>query len=181
MLVWSLGWEDPLEEGMATHSSILAWRIPMARGAWRATVHRVAKSWTQLKRPSMHMIVWWEAPWGLNCVWFCSPSYEHCWAWLALNELLGSIVLVEWRVVLFVVCIQTAASFQVAYKNKGTVHFYICFEGHHYLVVSFPIYSCFELILYPVLCNLDVSCLYVFSSQYYKAYNWVIRKSMLCL
>ena len=28
-----LGWEDPLEEGMATHSSILAWRIPMERGA----------------------------------------------------------------------------------------------------------------------------------------------------
>ena len=27
-LVWSLGWEDSLEEGMATHSSILAWRIP---------------------------------------------------------------------------------------------------------------------------------------------------------
>ena len=40
----SLGWEDPLEEGMATHSSILAWRIPMARGAWWATVHGVAKS-----------------------------------------------------------------------------------------------------------------------------------------
>ena len=29
-----LGWEDPLEEGTATHSSILAWRIPMDRGAW---------------------------------------------------------------------------------------------------------------------------------------------------
>ena len=36
----SLGWEDPLEEGMATHSSILAWRIPMDRGAWRAIVHQ---------------------------------------------------------------------------------------------------------------------------------------------
>ena len=44
--VQSLGWEDPLEEGMATHSSILAWRIPMDRGAWWATVHGVAKSWT---------------------------------------------------------------------------------------------------------------------------------------
>ena len=32
--VQSLGWEDPLEEGMATHSSILAWRIPMDGGAW---------------------------------------------------------------------------------------------------------------------------------------------------
>jgi len=44
----SLGWEDPLEEGMATHSSILAWRIPMDREAWWATVHGVAKSWTRL-------------------------------------------------------------------------------------------------------------------------------------
>ena len=35
--VQSLGWEDSLEEGMATHSSILAWRIPMDRGAWQAT------------------------------------------------------------------------------------------------------------------------------------------------
>ena len=40
--VQSLGWEDPLEQGMATHSSILAWRIPMDRGAWWATVHGVA-------------------------------------------------------------------------------------------------------------------------------------------
>ena len=38
--VQSLGWEDPLREGMAAHSSILAWRIPMDRGAWRATVPR---------------------------------------------------------------------------------------------------------------------------------------------
>ena len=36
--VWSMGWEDTLEEGMATHTSILAWRIPMDRGAWRTTV-----------------------------------------------------------------------------------------------------------------------------------------------
>ena len=43
-----LGWEDPLEEGMATHSSILAWRITMNRRAWRAIVHGVAKNWTQL-------------------------------------------------------------------------------------------------------------------------------------
>ena len=41
--VQSLGWEDPLEEGMATRSSILAWRIPMDRGAWQATVHGVAE------------------------------------------------------------------------------------------------------------------------------------------
>ena len=34
--VQTLGWEDALEEGMATHSSILAWRIPMDKGVWRA-------------------------------------------------------------------------------------------------------------------------------------------------
>ena len=44
--VRSLGWEDPLEEGMATHSSVPAWRIAMDRGAGLATVHRVTKSWT---------------------------------------------------------------------------------------------------------------------------------------
>ena len=42
--VRSLGWEDPLEEGMATHPSILAWRIPMDRGTWQATVYGVTKS-----------------------------------------------------------------------------------------------------------------------------------------
>ena len=41
--VQSLGWEDPLEEDMATHSSILAWRIPMVRGVWWATVYRLQK------------------------------------------------------------------------------------------------------------------------------------------
>ena len=51
--VWSLGWEDPLEEGMATLSSVLAWRIPMDRGAWQATVHRVPKSQTWLKWMNM--------------------------------------------------------------------------------------------------------------------------------
>ena len=44
-----LGWEDPLEKEMATHSSILAWKIPMDRGAWWATVHRVVQGQTQLK------------------------------------------------------------------------------------------------------------------------------------
>ena len=42
--VRSLDWEDPLEEVMASHSRILAWRIPMDKEAWWATVHAVAKS-----------------------------------------------------------------------------------------------------------------------------------------
>ena len=46
--VRSLVWEDPLEESMATHSRILAWRIPMDRGAWWATDHGVTKSQTRL-------------------------------------------------------------------------------------------------------------------------------------
>ena len=43
-LVRSLGWEDPLEEGMETHSSVLVWRIPMDRGAWQAAIHGVTES-----------------------------------------------------------------------------------------------------------------------------------------
>ena len=48
----SLGRGDPVEEGKAIHSNILAWRIPMDRGAWRAVVHRVANSRTRLKQLS---------------------------------------------------------------------------------------------------------------------------------
>ena len=39
--VWFLGQEDPLEEGVVAHSSILAWRIHIDRGAWQASVHGV--------------------------------------------------------------------------------------------------------------------------------------------
>ena len=46
--VRSLVWENHLEEGMATHTHILAWRIPMDRGAWQVTVHGVSKSRTRL-------------------------------------------------------------------------------------------------------------------------------------
>jgi len=53
MQVWSLGQENPLEKGMATHSSTLAWKIPKI-GAYGATVHGVGKSQTGLKWLSMH-------------------------------------------------------------------------------------------------------------------------------
>ena len=46
--VRSLDWEDPLEEGVATHSSILAWKIPTARGVYQATFHGITKSQTGL-------------------------------------------------------------------------------------------------------------------------------------
>ena len=54
MWVQSLGWEDPLEECVATHSSILAWRIPIDRGDWQATVHGATENWTLLKQLSTH-------------------------------------------------------------------------------------------------------------------------------
>ena len=53
--VWSLGREDPLEKEMATHSSILAWKNPMDRGAWWATVYGIAKSKTWLSDRHAHM------------------------------------------------------------------------------------------------------------------------------
>ena len=46
--VRSLGWEDPLEKEMATHSSVLAWKNLIDRGAWWAAVHGVAKSRARL-------------------------------------------------------------------------------------------------------------------------------------
>jgi len=52
--VRSLDWEEPLEEGIVTHSSILAWRIPMDRGAWWATVLGGTKSQTQLRTKHTH-------------------------------------------------------------------------------------------------------------------------------
>ena len=55
--VRSLGREDPLKEGKATHSSILAWGISMGRGAWRATVHGVTES--QLSDCSTVQGTWW--------------------------------------------------------------------------------------------------------------------------
>ena len=54
MPVRSLGQEDPLEKGMATHSSIFAWEIPR-RGAWKATVHDVTELDTTEQLTHTHM------------------------------------------------------------------------------------------------------------------------------
>ena len=80
--VWPLGWEDPLEEGMATHSSILVWRIPIDRGAWQATVHGVTKSqtrlrdWTELNRGkhSLSSVVAQLCPTLCNSMDCCLPG-----------------------------------------------------------------------------------------------------------
>ena len=72
--VRSLDWEDLLEESLTTHSNTLAWRIPMDRGAWQATVHGIAKSWT------------WQNNWAYSTAWIkrhATPKLEevpfcHC-------------------------------------------------------------------------------------------------------
>ena len=46
-----LGWEDPLKQGKATHSSILAWRIPMDRGAWGKKLHATTTELSVLWSP----------------------------------------------------------------------------------------------------------------------------------
>ena len=60
MQVPFLGQEDPLEEKMAAHSSVLAWENPVNRGAWRTTVHGVVESRMRLKRLSTAVPVFAE-------------------------------------------------------------------------------------------------------------------------
>ena len=52
--VRSLGWEEPLEEGMATHSTILAWRIPWTEEPGGGLQSMGLQSWTRLKRLGTH-------------------------------------------------------------------------------------------------------------------------------
>ena len=61
-------WEDHLEEGMATHFSILTWRSPMDREAWQATVHEVTKSQTGLSHKARHrwFKCWWILSWAFS-------------------------------------------------------------------------------------------------------------------
>ena len=68
--VQSLGWKDPLEDGVATHLRILAWRIPMDRGAWWAIVYGMTKSRTRLSDQVQHSTA--HEPFFL----FASTSYR---------------------------------------------------------------------------------------------------------
>ena len=61
--IQSLGWDDPLNEGVATHSSIPAWSIPMDRGAWWATVHKESHMTGKLSTEH-HLHGWDTGGWG---------------------------------------------------------------------------------------------------------------------
>jgi len=76
MWVRSLSWEDPLEEGMAIHSSIHAWRIPWKEEPkWATTVHRVTKSRTWLKWLSTHVYVYIHVWMTWKRIWYFSASF----------------------------------------------------------------------------------------------------------
>ena len=60
MRIGSLDQEELLEEGMSTHASILAWRIPWTEEPGGARVRRVTKSWTQPKQLSTQGWWWWR-------------------------------------------------------------------------------------------------------------------------
>ena len=74
-----LGWEDPLEEGTATHSSVPAWRVPVDRGAWWATAHRIAESWTWLKQLSTQAHT--HKCWG---VWLCTQALSKTFTYISM-------------------------------------------------------------------------------------------------
>ena len=67
------GVDDPLED-MATHLSVLAWGIPMDRGAWQATVHGIANCWTRLSDLVQDSTItlhysYWGWGWGVGVGW----------------------------------------------------------------------------------------------------------------
>ena len=105
--VWSLGREDPLEEGMATHSRILAWRIPMDR-AWRATVHGVTKHQTQLGEESTRIQLSKSlSPWTHISVY----SQGDLWTWTGWPLLAVQPRISGWKLVWFLLFIWFPLSF----------------------------------------------------------------------
>ena len=70
------GRKDPLEEGMATHSSILAWRIPMDRGAWRATCQWLIHTENKISFHLIFLFCLWK--WKLNEGEYCRPQSAWC-------------------------------------------------------------------------------------------------------
>ena len=78
-----LGWEDPLDEGMTTPSSILAWRIPIDREAWQSTVREDTKSQIRLSDQA-HT---WHFRYAENLN-VCDPIYSLVTSFLAFKQIL---------------------------------------------------------------------------------------------
>ena len=84
--VQSLGREDPLEKGMATHSSILVWRIPWTEEPGRATVHGVTKSQTGLSKKGLSISIDLVTL-DISCKWnhkICGLSFLACFSYLTV-------------------------------------------------------------------------------------------------
>ena len=96
--VQSLGWEDPLEEGMASHSSILAWRIPVDRGAWQAAIHGVAKSRTWLGNWAQHSTNTTKV---YQCIWVLLSFQTHGWITWPYPFKLVLIYLSQWNDIIY--------------------------------------------------------------------------------
>ena len=91
--VRSLGWEDPLEQELATHSSILAWRIPWTENpmdgeAWRATVHTVTKSQTGLSDFTFTLII----SYIIGNLLICFYSSECIFQWLYAVKIMFTLI-----------------------------------------------------------------------------------------
>ena len=116
--VQSLGGEDPLEKGMATHSSYSYLENPMDRGAWWATVHRVPESQTQMKGLSTHVSdsfgaksldchtfskiihwVWSIPPLNNSLIWPFSPLGISLGPHLSLAGFLTTMLSSQWAMV----------------------------------------------------------------------------------
>ena len=93
----SLSWEDPLENNMATHPSILAWIIPLDRGAWWATVHGIPKSQTRLsaQHSTRRIYLFVIKDYSLQCSCLENPRDGEAW-WVALYGVTQSRTRLKW-------------------------------------------------------------------------------------
>ena len=104
--VWSLGWEHPLEEGMATHSSVFAWRILVDRGGHKEsdmTEQLSTQHWQPLRHPSCHWLGCYIFETSLGTL----PSQPLCWFVSFSTNTMYHGMLNEIRIVYFMVhCIK---------------------------------------------------------------------------
>ena len=102
--VWSLGWDDPLEKGMATHFSILAWRIPWT--LWCMELQRVGHDWATFTYFTYH-VQYCARPWAyISEEGSCGSSGEEKWGvvggwgkqkWTAVREINIVLKCCEWK------------------------------------------------------------------------------------